>query len=235
MQFVCLLVIKYLYLRQIVEGTTFLLFNTKITRFMEKEQLLSAMTERLGTTGLSERTISEYVDNILPTITSDEMVNDGFWNIHTKILKSLEGNLNHDVANRVNAFKSEWEKNNPKEDTNMELYKTLVQKIENLEKQNAETFLKNTVSDLRGKVLNKADELRVSNRNLWNDAVGAVVYREGMTENELLTEAKVIYESKQKAYFGDSAVPYSAGSASNQKAAEADLDAYFARKGVVKS
>lgn len=202
---------------------------------MEKEQLLSAMTERLGTTGLSERTISEYVDNILPTITSDEMVNDGFWNIHTKILKSLEGNLNHDVANRVNAFKSEWEKNNPKEDTNMELYKTLVQKIENLEKQNAETFLKNTVSDLRGKVLNKADELRVSNRNLWNDAVGAVVYREGMTENELLTEAKVIYESKQKAYFGDSAVPYSAGSASNQKAAEADLDAYFARKGVVKS
>lgn len=246
MQFVCLLVIKYLYLRQIVEGTTFLLFNTKITRFMEKEQLLSAMTERLGTTGLSERTISEYVDNILPTITSDEMVNDGFWNIHTKILKSLEGNLNHDVANRVNAFKSEWEKNNPKpqdpkpkeqpkEDPNMELYKTLVQKIENLEKQNAETFFKNTVSDLRGKVLNKADELRVSNRNLWNDAVGAVVYREGMTENELLTEAKVIYESKQKAYFGDSAVPYSAGSASNQKAAEADLDAYFARKGVVKS
>ena len=126
------------------------------------------MTERLGTTGLSERTISEYVDNILPTITSDEMVNDGFWNIHTKILKSLEGNLNHDVANRVNAFKSEWEKNNPKpqdpkpteqpkEDPNMELYKTLVQKIENLEKQNAENFLKNTVSDLRGKVLNKAE------------------------------------------------------------------------------
>lgn len=213
---------------------------------MEKEQLLSAMTERLGTTGLSARTISEYVDNILPTITSDEMVNDGFWGIHTKILKSLEGNLNHDVANRVNAFKSEWEKNNPtkkeeqpvetqKKDPQVELYETLVKKIESLEKQNAENFLKNTVSDLKGKVLNKADELRVSNRNLWNDAVGAVVYREGMTESELLTEAKVIYESKQKAYFGDGAVPYSAGSASNQKAAEADLDAYFARKGVAKS
>ena len=68
------------------------------------------MTERLGTTGLSERTISEYVDNILPTITSDEQVNDGFYGMHTKILKSLEGNLNHDVASKVNAFKSEWER-----------------------------------------------------------------------------------------------------------------------------
>lgn len=201
------------------------------------------MTERLGTTGLSERTISEYVDNILPTITSDEQVNDAFWGVHTKILKSLEGNLNHDVANRVNAFKSEWEKNNPKpqdpapkdppqKDSQMELYEALVKKIENLEKQNAENFLKNTVSDLKGKVLNKADELRVSNRNLWNDAVAAVVYRENMTESELLTEAKTIYESKQKAYFGDSAVPYSIGSAGSQKAAEADLDAYFAKKGI---
>ena len=203
------------------------------------------MTERLGTTGLSERTISEYVDNILPTITSDEQVNDGFYGMHTKILKSLEGNLNHDVASKVNAFKSEWEKNNPKptepkptdppkKDPNLELYETLVKKIENLEKQRAEDFLKTTVSDLKEKVLNKAEELRVSNRNLWNDAVSAVVYRDGMTESDLLSEAKGIYESKQKAYFGDGAVPYSTGSASNQKAAEADLDAYFAKKGIAK-
>lgn len=214
---------------------------------MEKEQLLSVLTERLGTTGLSERTISEYVDNILPTITSDEQANDGFYGMHTKILKSLEGNLNHDVAHRVNAFKSEWEKNNPKpadpnpnpndpskKDPNMELYETLVKKIENLEKQRAEDTLKTTVSDLKSRVLSKADELKVSNRNLWTDAVGAVVYREGMTESELLYEAKNIYESKQKAYFGDGAVPYSTGSASNQKAAEADLDAYFAKKGIAK-
>lgn len=199
------------------------------------------MTERLGTTGLSGRTISEYVDNILPTITSDEQVNDAFFGVHTKILKSLEGNLNHDVANRVNAFKSEWEKNNPKKDVpeppkddNKELYEALVKKIENLEKQRAEDSLKTTVSDLKGKVLNKADELRVSNRNLWNDAVESVVYRDGMTESDLLAVAKNVYESKQKAYFGDGAIPYSAGSTSNQKAAEADLDAYFAKKGIVK-
>lgn len=211
---------------------------------MEKEQLLSEMTGRLGTTGLSERTVSEYVDNILPTITSDEQVNDAFWDMHTRILKSVEGNLNHDVANRVNTFKAEWEKNNPKKqeppkqepakEPQMELYEALVKKIESLEKQNAESNLKATVSEIKGKVLSKADELKVSNRNLWNDAVSAVVYSEGMTENDMLVKAKEIYESKQKAYFGDGAVPYSTGSSSNQKKAEEDLDAYFAKKGIVK-
>lgn len=211
---------------------------------MEKEQLLSEMTGRLGTTGLSERTVSEYVDNILPTITSDEQVNDAFWDMHTRILKSVEGNLNHDVANRVNTFKAEWEKNNPKKqeppkqeppkEPQMELYEALVKKIESLEKQNAESNLKATVSEIKGKVLSKADELKVSNRNLWNDAVSAVVYGEGMTESDMLVKAKEIYESKQKAYFGDGAVPYSTGSSSNQKKAEEDLDAYFAKKGIVK-
>lgn len=211
---------------------------------MEKEQLLSEMTGRLGTTGLSERTVSEYVDNILPTITSDEQVNDAFWDMHTRILKSVEGNLNHDVANRVNTFKAEWEKNNPKKqeppkqepakEPQMELYEALVKKIESLEKQSAESNLKATVSEIKGKVLSKADELKVSNRNLWNDAVSAVVYSEGMTESDMLVKAKEIYESKQKAYFGDGAVPYSTGSSSNQKKAEEDLDAYFAKKGIVK-
>ncbi len=211
---------------------------------MEKEQLLSEMTGRLGTTGLSERTVSEYVDNIMPTITSDEQVNDAFWDMHTRILKSVEGNLNHDVANRVNTFKAEWEKKNPvkqeppkqepPKDSQTELYEALVKKIESLEKQSAESNLKATVSEIKGKVLSKADELKVSNRNLWNDAVSAVVYSEGMTESDMLVKAKEIYESKQKAYFGDGAVPYSTGSSSNQKKAEEDLDAYFAKKGIVK-
>lgn len=212
---------------------------------MEKEQLLSEITGRLGTTGLSERTVSEYVDNILPTITSDEQVTDAFWDMHTKILKSVEGNLNHDVASRVNAFKSEWEKSNPtkqtqpkeegvQKDQSMELYEALVKKIESLEKLSAENNLKATVSDIKNKVLSKADELKVSNRNLWNDAVSAVVYSEGMTESDMLFKAKEIYETKQKAYFGDGAVPYSTGSSTNQKKAEEDLDAYFAKKGIAK-
>lgn len=87
---------------------------------MEKEQLLSALKSKLGTTSLSERTLSEYVANILPTITSDEQVNDTFYTTHASILKSIEGQFNKDVADRVKAAKSEWEKTyqNPKPNPN---------------------------------------------------------------------------------------------------------------------
>ena len=85
---------------------------------MEKEQLLSELKTKLGTTSLSERTLSEYVGNVLPTITSDEQVNDTFYAAHVGILKSIEGQLNKDVADRVKTAKSEWEKNHPSHNPN---------------------------------------------------------------------------------------------------------------------
>lgn len=77
---------------------------------MEKEKLISELKTRLGKTSLSERTLSEYVGNILPTIQSDEQVNDTFYAAHVGILKSLDGQLNKDVADRVKLAQSEWEK-----------------------------------------------------------------------------------------------------------------------------
>ena len=85
---------------------------------MEKEQLLSELKTKLGTTSLSERTLSEYVGNVLPTITSDEQVNETFYAAHVGILKSIEGQLNKDVADRVKTAKSEWEKNHPNPNPN---------------------------------------------------------------------------------------------------------------------
>lgn len=81
---------------------------------MEKEKLISELKTKLGKTSLSERTLSEYVGNILPTITGDEQVNDTFYAAHVGILKTLEGQLNKDVADRVKIAQSEWEKNHPK-------------------------------------------------------------------------------------------------------------------------
>lgn len=115
MFFACLFKIKCLYLRKIVEEA---LPNTNDkTDFMEKEQLLSELKTKLGTTGLSERTLSEYVANILTTITSDEQVNDTFYAAHVGILKSMAGQLNKDVADRVKVAQSEWEKNHPNPQT----------------------------------------------------------------------------------------------------------------------
>lgn len=199
---------------------------------MEKEALLSELTSKIGTTSLSERTISEYVDNIFSTITSDEQVNDAFWQIHTNILKSFNGNLNHEVSTRVNTFKSEWEKAHSKpEPPKVDPPKPeddpiakLTAEIESLKKLNAETQKKSEFSAIQHSVLTKADELKVSNKNLWNDSVLSISNSEGLTAESMLEEAKKVYERRLKSYIGDSAAPYG-GASTAQRIDEAKANA----------
>lgn len=191
--------------------------NAKL-RFMEKEQLLSELKVKVGTTALSERTLDEYVTRILPSITSDEMVNDSFWDVHTSILKSFEGNLNHVVATKVKELKAEYEKAKPKDDvtpppTSDEKYETLLKEVESLKKANEESLKKSAIESLRKKIVEQGDSLNVSNKNLWNDCVGAMNIEDGKDVEELTNIAKRNYEARLKAYIGDSAVPYGGATA----------------------
>ena len=206
---------------------------------MEKEKLISELRTKLGKTALSERTINEYATSILPSISSDEQVNDAFWTMHTTILKSFEGNLNHEIALNVTKLKEELLKTPPTPPVeppvpptpqNDERIEKLIQEIESLKKQNEEAARKTAGEALRNAVLGEADNLKVSNRNLWNDVVKSVELAEGMSHEDMLGKAKEAYEAKQKLYFGNSAVPYSAGGGDNSKAAQEELDAFFQRK-----
>jgi len=181
---------------------------------MEKEKLLSELKTRVGTTALSDRTIDEYATSILPMISSEEMVNDSFWNAHTTILKSFEGNLNHEVANRVNVFKSEWEKNHPQtppppqETPKDDKYEILLKEIEGLKKANEESQKKSAMESLRAQALSKGGDLNVSNKNLWKDCVSAASIGDDSTIDSVLEQVKKDYETRLKSYVGDGAIPY---------------------------
>lgn len=179
---------------------------------MDKEKLLSELKKQVGTTSLSERTISEYADNILPTVT-DETPLDA----HARILKALEGQLNHDVATKVNGFKADWEKEHPLQEPpkvesfkDSEEYKSLVDKLSELETARESEAKAAKIASLRNSVMGKAGEIRVSNKNLWNDVVKSLDIADGATAEDVLTSAKSTYEAKLKAYM-PSAVPFGAG------------------------
>lgn len=185
---------------------------------MEKEKLLSELKVKVGTTALSERTLDEYVTRILPSITSDEMVNDSFWDVHTSILKSFEGNLNHVVATKVKELRAEYEKDKPKDEpptppTSDERYESLLKEVESLKKANEESLKKSAVESLRNKVLEQGEGLNVSNKNLWKDCVSSMNIEDGKDVEELTDAAKRNYEARLKAYIGDSAVPYGGATA----------------------
>ena len=194
---------------------------------MEKEKLLSELKKRVGTTALSDRTIDEYVTNILPMYAKVEEVDNVVLEAHMGILKSFEGNLNHEVATKVNAFKSEWEKKNiptpqptPPTEEKDEKYELLMKEIESLKKSNEEQQKKSAAESLRNQVLNKSGELNVSNKNLWNDCVKAVGLDAAATEESVLEMVKKDYESRLKAYVGDGAIPYGGAQASQRVSTE---------------
>lgn len=198
---------------------------------MEKEKLLSELKSRVGTTALSDRTIDEYATSILPMIPNDEMVNDAFFSAHTAILKSFEGNLNHEVASRVNVFKSEWEKNHPTtppppvvEPKTDDKYETLLKEIEGLKKANEESLKKSAIESLRGEALARGADLRVSNKNLWNDCVKAASIGNESTLDDVMNSIKRDYESRLKSYVGDGAIPYG-GAQSPQKVSKETANA----------
>ena len=71
---------------------------------MEIEKIVSTLRERTGQTSLSDRTIQEYANLVKPAEGTEP--DEAFFTLHSGILKSLGGNLSHDVTSQVNAFKT---------------------------------------------------------------------------------------------------------------------------------
>lgn len=199
------------------------------------------MKAKLGTTGLSERTLSEYVANILPTITSDEQVNDTFYAAHVGILKSLDGQLNKDVADRVKVAQSEWEKNHPnpqpnpnpnpadpKNEPNKEneelkaMIAKLTERLDDQDKRNAEKNLLDGVkSAMKAKGATDDAVMLYTFKGVSIDTTKSV---DELTESFLKD-----YDANYRTLRGDGASPRNGDGNPNPKE-DKFLDDYFARK-----
>ena len=73
---------------------------------MDKEEILQRIKESAGDTGLSDRTLADYVDNNMPEAGKDP--DDAYFTRHAAVLKSIAGNFRHDVASAVEDFKKNW-------------------------------------------------------------------------------------------------------------------------------
>lgn len=207
---------------------------------MEKEQLLSELKNRLGTTGLSERTLSEYVGSIMQTITSDEQVNDTFYAAHVGILKSLAGQFNKDVADRVNAAKSEWEKSRqtppeptpnpnpePKNEPSKEseelkaMIAKLTERLDAQDKRKAESDLLNSVKEAM-KAKGATDEATLL-FTFKGESIDTTKSVDELTESYLGK-----YDANYKTLKGDGASPRNANGSHGKE--DSYIDDYFAKK-----
>lgn len=198
---------------------------------MEKEKILSALIEKLGKTSFSQKTLETYVDKHLPSEGTEP--DDAYWALHTEILKTLEGQYNHDVAVAVEeAKKNIANPQNPDPKTDPVADDAITKRLEALEKALADEKKKSSVDMLRNTVLGKGDELKVSNKPLWNDVVKMVEVTDGMDDSQMTETAKKLYEERLKSYFGEGAAPYGGGKtvSPDNKEYEKELDDFFSRK-----
>lgn len=78
-------------------------------RIMEKNLLIENLKTKAGIDNLSDRTYDEVATVLLPMFADDEKITDESWSIPLQMLKSMSGQLRHEVADGISKGKAQWE------------------------------------------------------------------------------------------------------------------------------
>lgn len=219
---------------------------------MEKEQIISTLKEKVGQTTFSDRSLTSYVENNLPTEGTEP--DDAYWTKHVNIIKSFQGQFNADVAasitSQLDAKVAEYYQKNPDKlkeyikshpeliadngkggSEKDEKYEALKAEIETLKSAQKERERLATESQMREQVLGKmkAEGLNI-NQALWEDAVKAAEIKEGDKVENLYSTAKGLYEKNYKRVFGDGAKPYESGRQSFVPNSDDTVKNFFEKK-----
>lgn len=182
---------------------------------MEKEQILSEITTRIGKTSLSQRTLTDYVSSNLPTEGAEP--DDAFWEKHVGFLKSLDGNFSHDVSTQVEEFKKNYKPNQqqandtPQEGKDNEVLE-LLKGIKNENKELRERLDRQdqakSQSELREKVVAGMKAKGISDEYVLNTTLakhGELDYKKSV--DELVESLLPAYDKEFSACRGNGAVP----------------------------
>ena len=76
---------------------------------MEKNLLIQNLKSKAGIDNLSDRTFEEVATAYLPMFAEDDKITDDTWNLPVTILKTMSGQLRHEVAEGITKGKTQWE------------------------------------------------------------------------------------------------------------------------------
>ncbi len=185
---------------------------------MEKEKILSELTERLGQTSFSPQTLTKYIElNPLPEGAEPD---EDYYNKAIGLFQGIQGQYNHDVATQVESFKKNYKpQQSSTEDKNIgkgdltaqleEMRKELLQLKEDREaEKNAasiQALKEASKNQLKSQIENGGKN--ICNDEILNIAISDVNFTEGMKSDDIVNAAKQNYEKRYKAIFGDGAYP----------------------------
>lgn len=212
---------------------------------MEKEKLSNDLKGLVGQNSLSERTWGDYIDNsVLPFVPEDETKVSDFLAKHAAALKSLNGQISHDVASKVDEFKKSYKPEPPKPadppkqpgDEKPEWAKELEAKLAKIESEKTEAEKAAT----KQKLLSEAQKL-MKDQGADNETVIELItpllkVEENQTAADLAAKGKALYDDKYKKLFGDGYNPASGGGSgsANKKASNEAYRKHLEETGRIK-
>ena len=200
---------------------------------MDKEKILPKLSQMLGKTSLSDKTISDYAASIASLLTDEAQLTEEFYTAHVNILKSMDGNFSHDVAAQVDEIKKNLPTpqtspatppTTPPEDSKPQWAKELEEEIKSFKesqmKAEKQAQQKQLIESVRKRATTKDafDEKSgwAANAGVLNSALSMIQVEDTDTPETVEQKCQQIYNSMCVEIFGSlNAVP-GAGNGKNE-------------------
>lgn len=193
---------------------------------MTREELLALVNQEADTTkfkSLSQKTINEELDDVLEDFGDDEAANAKLVTKLANRLKRMDGNLHKNVSDEIKKSKEEAErkkkeeerkrKDGEKDDDPDDKYSKLLEKLEALEKANAErdkkAARKATIESVKAGLKDKFDKANLEMKNYFlNAAIAKLeIPDEDVDIDDLVSKAEKIYTAEYKEATGENGIP----------------------------
>lgn len=209
---------------------------------MTREELLALVNKEVDTTKfkeLSQKTIDEELDDVLEDFGDDEEANSKLVTKLANRLKRINGNLHKNISDEVKKSKEEAERKKKEEEEERkrkeakkgddpdDKYSKLLEKLEALEKANAErdkkAARKATIESVKAGLKDKFDKANLEMNDFFLDtALSKLEIPDDADVVELVSKAENIYTADYKRANGGNAVPRKGSSAPSGKEKKLD-------------
>ena len=196
----------------------------KFTKEEAHKDLVARLTAKGEKLNLSERTINEQLDALMPLIANEETELADFLDKVAPLFKTADTNVRNDVSVGIADFKKSYKPEEKKEEVKSEekkseaddAYAKLLKRIDDLENEAKANKAKETVNSLKQSFVAKVKEKGVKDDEWLNFYLETAVIDENF-DVDAKAEACLKFYNKSKAGIKPDVTPYSGGGKSDDK------------------
>lgn len=209
----------------------------KFTKEDARKELMSKIPNKGQTLNLSERSINEQLDTLIPLIANDETELNDFIEKVLPVFKTADGNVKNDVSVGINEYK----KNNPPQQTTATVVEkkeeevsvdnaneALLKRLEALESELAESKKNKTIKGLREQLVSEMKNKGVKDDEWIESFVSEINITEDFDVNAKAEHYVGVY-NKMNARINPNVTPKSTGSGNSDEKRISDVIAAAAQ------